>query len=46
MFSTGSVLSPLRYLFGPGPGEAMCLALTPECMGLFPFLALQLGIGS
>ena len=46
MNSSGLVLNPLRYLFGPGPGEAMCLALTPGCMGLFPFLAMQLGIGS
>lgn len=46
MFTSGSVLDPLRYLFGPGPDEVMCLALTPECMGLFPFLAMQLGISS
>ena len=46
MFSIGSVSNPLRYLFGPGPGEPMCLALTPECMGLFPYLAVQLGVGS
>jgi len=36
----------MRYLFGPGPDEAACMALTPECMGLFPFLASQIGFGS
>lgn len=46
MFSSGSMSNPLRYLFGPGPGEVMCLALTPECMGLFPYLATRLGISS
>ena len=46
MLPTGSVVNPLRYLFGPGPDEVMCLALTPECMGLFPYLAARLGISS
>lgn len=46
MFPAGSLQNPLRYLFGPGPGEPMCLALTPECMGLLPFLADRLGISS
>lgn len=46
MFPTGSIENPLRYLFGPGPGEASCLALTPECMGLLPYLAARFGMGS
>lgn len=46
MFPEGPIEDPVRYLFGPGPGEAACLALTPGCMGLFPFLASQFGFGS
>ena len=46
MFPEGSLENPLRYLFGPGPDEPMCLALTPECMGLLPFLASQFSFGS
>lgn len=46
MISTGSLENPLRFIFGPGPGEAMCMALTPECMGWLPYLAARFGIGS
>lgn len=46
MFPEGSLEDPMRYLFGPGPDEVSCMALTPECMGLFPFLASQIGFGS
>lgn len=45
MFPAGSLENPLRYLFGPGPDEVTCMALTPECMGLIPFLAARFGIG-
>ena len=46
MFSDGLFDDPLRFLFGPGPDEVSCLALTPECMGLLPYLAAQVGVGS
>ena len=46
MFPPGSIENPLRYLFGPGPGEATCLALTPGRMGLLPSLAARFGLGS
>ena len=46
MFYPGSLADPLRYLFGPGPGEAACLALTPQCMGLIPYLASRFGLPS
>lgn len=46
MFPPGSIENPLRYLFGPGPDEVTCLALTPGCMGLFPYLASRFGLGS
>lgn len=46
MFPAGSIENPLRYLLGPGPDEAACLALTPECMGLIPYLAVRFGIPS
>ncbi len=46
VFPSGSIENPLRYLFGPGPDEKMCLALTPECMGLLPYLAARFGLGS
>ena len=36
-FGDPGSLSP-RYLFGPGPGEITCMALTPGCMGLIPYL--------
>lgn len=36
-FGDPGSLSP-RYLFGPGPGEVTCMALTPGCMGLIPYL--------
>ena len=44
MFPAGSIDNPLRFLFGPGADEVTCMALTPECMGLFPYLAMQLGV--
>ncbi|OAV76915.1 hypothetical protein AYO52_17065 [Dietzia sp. 111N12-1] len=46
MFPAGSIENPLRFLFGPGPDEPACLALTPECMGLIPYLASRFGIPS
>lgn len=46
MFPEGSLEDPLDYLFGPGPGEVACQALTPECMGLLPYLASRFGLGS
>ena len=46
MFSTGSIENPLRFLFGPGPGEAACMAYSPQCMGWIPFLLGRVGIGS
>lgn len=46
MFSSGSITDPLRFLFGPGPDEAACLAVTPWCMGLLPYLGAMLGVGS
>lgn len=46
MFPAGSIDNPLRFLFGPGPDEPACLALTPECMGLIPYLASRFGIAS
>lgn len=36
-FGDPGSLSP-RYLFGPGPGEVTCMAITPGCMGLIPYL--------
>ena len=36
-FGDPGSLSP-RYLFGPGPGEITCMAITPGCMGLIPYL--------
>lgn len=45
MFPAGSIENPLRYLFGPGPDEVTCMALTPECMGLIPYLAALFGLG-
>lgn len=42
----GSIENPLRFLLGPGPDEATCMALTPECMGWLPYLAATLGLGS
>ncbi|MEW1936371.1 hypothetical protein AB0331_03240 [Dietzia maris] len=46
MFPAGSIENPLRFLFGRGPDEPACLALTPECMGLIPYLAARFGIPS
>lgn len=46
MFADGSLENPLRFLFGPGPGEAACMAISPECMGLIPYLAGRIGFGS
>lgn len=46
MIAEGVLQNPLRYLLGPGPDEPMCLALTPECMGLLPFLSSRFGLGS
>jgi len=46
MFSSGSITDPLRFLFGPGPDEAACLAVTPWCMGLLPYMGAVLGVGS
>ena len=44
-FGDPGSLSP-RYLFGPGPGEIRCMAITPGCMGLIPYLMTQVGGGS
>ena len=46
MFPPELIEDPLRYLFGPAPDEITCMAVTPECMGLFPYLAAQFGLGS
>lgn len=46
MFPEGSLEDPMRYLFGPGPDEIRCMALTPGCMGLIPYWASRLGFGS
>lgn len=46
MFLNGSLENPLRFLFGPGPSEAACMAISPECMGLLPYLAARLRLGS
>lgn len=46
MFPEGSIEDPMRFLFGPGPGEMACMALTPECMGWIPYLASRVGIAS
>lgn len=46
MFLEGLLENPLRYLLGPGPDEPTCLALTPGCMGLLPFLTSRFRLGS
>lgn len=46
MFPEGSIEDPMRFLFGPGPDETACMALTPGCMGLIPYLMSQFGMGS
>lgn len=45
MIPAGLIENPLRFLFGPGPGEIACMALTPECMGWIPFLAARVTSG-
>lgn len=46
MFPEGSLENPLRFLFGPGPDEMTCMAMTPECMGLIPYWMGRFGIAS
>ncbi|HHX84779.1 MAG TPA: hypothetical protein GX694_05530 [Actinomycetales bacterium] len=46
MFPEGSLENPLRYLFGPGPDQPTCMAITPECMGLIPYWISRLATGS